>query len=80
MLRALAPSALVALGTGATGYLLQLALPSSLPALARLLIMLVPLAAVWYLLLRVTRHVLLEEIHRLAAPIGIRLGLLRPNV
>jgi O-antigen/teichoic acid export membrane protein len=80
MLRALAPSALVALGTGATGYLLQLVLPSSLPALARLLIMLVPLAAVWYLLLRVTRHVLLEEIHRLAAPIGIRLGLLRPNV
>jgi O-antigen/teichoic acid export membrane protein len=80
MLRALAPSALVALGTGALGYLLQLVLPSSLPALARLLIMLVPLAAVWYLLLRVTRHVLLEEIHRLAAPIGIRLGLLRPNV
>jgi O-antigen/teichoic acid export membrane protein len=80
MLRTLAPSALVALGTGAAGYLLQLVLPSTLPALARLLIMLVPLAAVWYLLLRVTRHVLVDEVHRLAAPIGTRLGLLRPNV
>ncbi len=80
MLRALAPSALVALGTGVAGFVLQLVLPSALPALARLLIMLVPLAAVWYLLLRLTRHVLVDEVHRLVTPIGTRLGLLRPNV
>ena len=80
MLRSLVPSALVAAGTGAAGFLLQLALPSTLPALARLLIMLLPLATVWYLLLRATKHVLVEEVHRLVAPIKTRLALLRPNV
>jgi len=80
MLRALLPSALVATGTGAAGFLLQLALPASLPALARLLIMLLPLAAVWYLLLRATGHVLVDEVHRLVTPLKARLALLRPNV
>lgn len=80
MVRALAPSAVVALGTGAAGYVMAAALPATLPALARLLIMLLPLAMIWYLMLRLTRHVLVDEVHRLVAPIGTRLGLLRPNV
>jgi O-antigen/teichoic acid export membrane protein len=79
LLRALAPSAIVGLGTGAAALLLQAALPASLAALMRLLIMALPLAAVWYLLLRLTRHELVDEVHRLAAPIKARLALLRPN-
>jgi hypothetical protein len=78
--RALVPSALVALGSGAAALLMALALPASLPAMARLLIMLVPLAAVWYGLLRLTRHALVGEVHRLAVPLRARLALLRPNV
>ena len=80
MLRDLLPSAVVALGTAAAALLLSLVLPHTLPALIRLLIMLVPLALFWYGLLRATRHELVGEIHRLAAPIKARLALLRPNV
>jgi O-antigen/teichoic acid export membrane protein len=80
MLRALAPSALVALGTAAGAWLLALLLPTSLPALARLLVMALPLATLWYALLRLSRHELVEEVHRLAAPIRARLALLRPNI
>jgi hypothetical protein len=46
----------------------------------RLLIMALPLAAVWYAMLRMTRHELVGEIHRLASPIMTKLMLLRPNV
>ena len=77
MFRAMAPSAIVALGTGLAGAALSLILPSSLPPMTRLLIMAPFLAAAWYLLLVVTRHELLGEIHRLAAPIKARLALLR---
>jgi len=80
MLVPVIPSAVVALGTAAAGALLAVLLPQQLPPMARLLIMAAPLAAVWYLLLRLTRHELLDEVHRLAAPIGVRLGLLRTNV
>ncbi|MBB6134301.1 O-antigen/teichoic acid export membrane protein [Massilia aurea] len=79
LLRALAPSAVVALGTGAAALLLQAVVPATLAPLLRLLIMALPLAAVWYLLLRLTRHELVDEVHRLAAPIKARLALLRPN-
>lgn len=79
LLRALLPSALVALGTVGTGMLLSMLLPASLAPMVRLLIMMLPLAAVWYLLLRLTRHELVGEVHRLAAPIKTRLALLRPN-
>jgi len=79
LLRALVPSAMVALGTCATAMLLALALPSSLASLLRLLAMAPVLAVAWYLLLRLTRHELLGEVHRLAAPIKTRLALLRPN-
>jgi hypothetical protein len=80
MLQTMAPSALVALGTAAAGAALTALIPDTLPPLARLLIMLAPLAAVWYLLLRATRHELVGEVHRLGAPIRARLALLRPNV
>jgi hypothetical protein len=80
LLRALAPSAVVALGTAAAAAALAAVLPSTLPALTRLLIMALPLALTWYLLLRATRHELVGEVHRLATPIKARLALLRPNV
>jgi hypothetical protein len=77
MLRAMAPSALVALGCTAVGAALSLLVPASLPPLARLLVMLPVLALAWYLMLRVTRHELVGEVHRLAAPLMARLALLR---
>lgn len=77
MVKALVPSAIVALGTGLAGAALSLILPSSLPAMTRLLIMAPILAAVWYLLLLVSRHELVDEIQRLAAPLKARLALLR---
>jgi O-antigen/teichoic acid export membrane protein len=80
MLRNMVPSAIVALGTAAAAFALSALLPSSLPALARLLILALPLAAIWYGLLRAVRHELLGEVHRLAAPIRARLALLRPNI
>jgi O-antigen/teichoic acid export membrane protein len=80
MLRAVIPSALVAIGTSLAAFVLAKLLPSTLPALARLMIMALPLATVWYVLLRVTRHELVDEMHRLAVPIKTRLGLLRPNI
>jgi hypothetical protein len=80
MLRKLAPSGLVAMGTALTAYALGWLLPTGLPALVRLLIMAAPLAAVWYAMLRATNHDLVEEVHRLASPIKARLALLLPNV
>ncbi|RYE81508.1 MAG: hypothetical protein EOO80_00885 [Oxalobacteraceae bacterium] len=80
MLRAVAPSAVVAVGTAAAAFVLARLLPSTLPPLVRLLIMALPLAAVWYAMLRMTRHELVGEIHRLASPIMTKLMLLRPNV
>jgi O-antigen/teichoic acid export membrane protein len=77
MLRAMAPSALVALGCTVVGAALSLLVPASLPPLARLLVMLPVLALAWYLMLRVTRHELVGEVHRLAAPLMARLALLR---
>lgn len=76
MLRAGLPSALVAGGTAAVAAGLMALLPAVLPPLARLLALGLPLAIVWYLLLRAVRHELVGEIHRLAAPIRARLGLL----
>jgi O-antigen/teichoic acid export membrane protein len=76
MLRAVAPSALVALGCSAVGALLSLLLPDTLAPMVRLLVMAPLLAGAWYLLLRATRHELLGEVHRLAAPLRARLALL----
>lgn len=76
MFKAMIPSAIVAVGTGLAGAVLALLLPSSLPSLARLLIMAPILATVWYLLLIACRHELVEEIHRLVAPVKARLAVL----
>lgn len=79
LLRALLPSAVVALGCALAGVLLAQLLPASLAPLLRLAIMGPLLAGLWYLLLRLTRHELAGEVGRLAAPIRNRLALLRPN-
>ncbi|RYE89381.1 MAG: hypothetical protein EOO78_33260 [Oxalobacteraceae bacterium] len=79
LLRAMVPSAWVAAGTAAAGALLNLVIPDW-PALVRLLVMLTPLALFWYLMLRVTRHELLDEVHRMAATVKMRLGRLLPTV
>lgn len=79
LLRALASSLAVALGSALAGALLMALMPTSLPPLARLLLIGPLLAVIWYLLLRLTRHELVGELHRLAAPIRSRLALLRPN-
>ncbi|MGX9217140.1 oligosaccharide flippase family protein [Massilia varians] len=80
LLRALLPSAFVTAGTTAVAGLLTLLLPSALAPLARLLIMFPVLAIAWYLLLRVSRHVMLDEVHRLASMARSRLPLQRPNI
>lgn len=80
LLRATMPSMVVTIGTGAAGVLLNFLIPDSLPSLVRLLAMLPVLALVWYMMLRVTRHELLEEVHRLAATARLRLVRLLPNV
>lgn len=80
LLRAMVPSLLVAIVTAAVAAVLALLLPASLKPLMRLLLMAPVLATVWYLMLRITHHELVGEVHRLAAPIKARLALLRPNV
>lgn len=77
--RALVPSALVALGCAAVAALLELLLPATLAPMLRLLVMAPLLAACWYLLLRLTRHELADEVVRLGKPIRNRLALFRPN-
>jgi O-antigen/teichoic acid export membrane protein len=80
MLRAMLPSLIVALGMAVIAAMLAAVLPSSLVSMARLLAMAPVLALAWYMLLRVTHHELLGELHRLAAPVKARLALLRANV
>ncbi len=80
LLRALLPSALVALGTMAVAALLAAAIPTALPSLVRLLLMFPVLAVAWYLMLRSTRHAMLDEVHKLAGVARARLALLRPNI
>ncbi|MBD8628995.1 oligosaccharide flippase family protein [Oxalobacteraceae sp. CFBP 8753] len=79
LLRALVPSAVVALASCSAGMLLAWLLPDSLAPMLRLLVMAPVLVAVWYLALRLTRHELVGEVHRLATPIKNRLALLRPK-
>lgn len=52
---------------------LRLTLPDSIPALARLLILALPMTTVWYLALRATQHELLDEVHHLAVGLMVRL-------
>ena len=80
LLRAVAPSAVVAIGTAIPAYLLAALLPTALAPILRLLIMAPLLATVWYFLLRAMNHELVGEIHRLAMPVRARLLRLRSNI
>jgi O-antigen/teichoic acid export membrane protein len=74
-----AASAAVALICLGAGEVLSLLLPASLPPLLRLLMVTPPLCLVWYAALRLTRHELLDEVHRLASGARTRAArLLRP--
>jgi O-antigen/teichoic acid export membrane protein len=72
-LRALGASGAVTLVCLGAGAGLQTALPAAIGAGTRLAIIVLPMAAVWYLALRVTRHVLLSEVHHLAGGMKTRL-------
>jgi hypothetical protein len=53
--------------------LFLLLLPATISPMARLLLLLVPLIAVWYGALRLTRHLLLPEVHHLVYGMRARL-------
>ncbi|SMP69460.1 oligosaccharide flippase family protein [Noviherbaspirillum suwonense] len=74
MLTALMPSALVAIACMAAAMLFKMMLPTSLHAMAVLLILTLPLASVWYLALRLTRHPLMAELHLVANGLKARLA------
>lgn len=72
MLPAILPSAIVTVVCIGTSYLLRPFPISNVHPALNLLFAAVPLTAVWYLMLRVTKHPLLEEVHHLAAAIRSR--------
>lgn len=71
----LIPSALVTALCLAACEAMLLILPSSLPPAARVAILALPLMGVWYAGLRLTKHELLGEVHRLAS--GVKSRILR---
>jgi O-antigen/teichoic acid export membrane protein len=79
LVRALAPSTLVTLACVAACAALQDVLPIA-PGMPRLLAMAAPLILVWYGALRLTRHVLVGEIHQLGASFAARLKRSATNV
>lgn len=80
LLRALLPSMIVAGGTVMAAALMASMLSTQISSMTRLLILMPVLAITWYLLLRMTRHAMVEEVHRLGGSVWARLMLLRPNV
>ena len=74
LLRALRPSALVTLCCVLACEALRLLLPESLPPIARLLVMALPLVVVWYAALRLTRHEMLAEVNHIAGALKARLS------
>jgi hypothetical protein len=72
MLVALWPSAVVSFICVASALLLKMMLPSSLPAMATLLILAGPLASIWYLALRLSGHPLTAELHHMASGLKAR--------
>lgn len=52
---------------------MQLALPDSIGPMGRLLLLSLPLMALWYAALRLTNHVLVDEVHHVAAGLKARL-------
>jgi O-antigen/teichoic acid export membrane protein len=74
LVQALAPSMAVTLACGLTCCALQYLLPLA-PGATRLLAMALPLVLAWYGALRLTRHVLVNEVHHLGAGLLVRLKL-----
>jgi O-antigen/teichoic acid export membrane protein len=74
MLTALVPSAVVSVICMAAAMALKLMLPASLHALSVLLVLALPLASVWYVALRLTRHPLTTELHHVASGLKARLA------
>jgi O-antigen/teichoic acid export membrane protein len=77
-LRALRASAVVTLVCLGVGAAFQAVLPATTGSGIRLATIFVPMAAVWYLALRVTGHALLDEVHHLAG--GMKARLMRLTV
>ena len=57
----------------AAAIILKMMQPASLHALAVLLVLALPLACVWYVALRLTRHPMTSELHQIANGIIARL-------
>ena len=73
-LKGMVPSALVALACALACMAMQALMPASLPSWARLLALAPALALIWYSALRLTRHELLDEVHRLGVGLRTRLA------
>ena len=74
MLTALIPSAIVSIICMVAAMALKMMLPASLHALSVLLVLALPLASVWYVALRLTRHPLTTELHHVASGLKARLA------
>jgi O-antigen/teichoic acid export membrane protein len=73
MLVSLLPSAVVTAICVVAAIVLKMMLPSSLHAMSVLLVLALPLACVWYVALRLTRHPLTGELHQVANGLITRL-------
>jgi O-antigen/teichoic acid export membrane protein len=73
LLRSMANSLFVTIGCLAMAGFLQMLLPQSIPAVARLSLLAMPLMALWYLMLRITQHELLVEVHHLLSGLKTRM-------
>lgn len=73
LLRAVAPSAVVAAVVALAAVALQWALPNSLGSLTKLLVMGPPLAVLWYLALRASGHVLTDEVRLMGSSVMLKL-------
>lgn len=75
------PSAVVTLVCVFAAMGFRMLLPDSVEGLKALLIMFLPLALVWYVALRLTQHVLVDEVHRMGIVVKTRIMQLRsiPN-
>jgi O-antigen/teichoic acid export membrane protein len=74
MLVALLPSAIVTIACTVAAIVFKMMLPASLHAISVLLVLAVPLACVWSVALRLTRHPLTTELHQVANGLIARLG------
>jgi hypothetical protein len=73
LLRSMVGSLFVTLGCLAMAGLLQMLLPHSIPAVTRLSLLAMPLLGIWYLMLRMTQHELLVEVHHLLSGLKARM-------